>query len=100
MEIRTESRTGPLVPPTADVTTALGRRIDAVKQQWLDQLTRDPSSFGRLEVEIHEEFRRLADEMTASLLAEATASDNRAEPGKKGGLAGPTPHDVPRKSDG
>ncbi len=100
MEIRTESRTGPLVPSTADVTTALGRRLDAVKQQWLDQLARDPGSFGRLEVEIHEEFRRLADEMTASVLAEATASGSRAEPGKKRGPAGPPPHDVPRKSDG
>ena len=100
MEIRTESRTGPLVPTTADVTTALGRRIVAVKQQWLDQLTRDRSSFGRLEVVIHEEFRRLADEMTASVLAEATALDDRAEAGKKGGLAQPTPHDVPRNSDG
>ncbi len=100
MEIRTESRTGRLVPSTADVTTALGRRLNAVKQQWLDQLARDPGGFGRLEVEIHEEFRRLADEMTASVLAEVPASSNRAEPGKKGGLARPTSHDVPRKSGG
>ena len=100
MEIRTDSQTGALVPSTADVSTALGRRLEAVKQQWLEQLARDPSSFGRLEVEIHKEFRRFADEMTASVLAEATASNNRSEPGKKGGLAGPIPHDVPRNSDG
>lgn len=88
MEIHTDSKTGPLVPPTSDVTAALSRQIDAVKQQWLDQLTRDPASFVRLEVEIHDEFRRLADQMTASLLAEAMSSNSPVEPGKKGAPAG------------
>jgi hypothetical protein len=100
MEIHTDSKTGPLVPPTADVTAALSRQIDAVKQRWLDQLTRDPASFVRLEVEIHDEFRRLADQMSASLLAEAISSNSPVEPGKKGAPGGKTPRDVPPRCGG
>ena len=89
MEIRSQSKNGPLVPPLAEIPAQLSRQLDAVKQQWLDQLNRDPASFARLEVEIHDHFRRLADQMTASLLAEATTttSGERAEPEKKGGPA-------------
>ena len=35
MEVHTDSKTGPLVPPAADVTAALSRQIDDVKQRWL-----------------------------------------------------------------
>ena len=84
MEIRNHSKTGPLVPPLAEIPAKLSQQLDAVKQQWLDQLNRDPSSFVRLEVEIHDRFRQFADQMTASLLAEATITEDQAEPGKKG----------------
>ena len=100
MEIRSQSKTGPLVPPLADVSAKLSQQVDAVKQQWLEQLNRDPASFGRLEVEIHDHFRRLADQMTASLLAEATIAEDQAEPGKKGAPTAPTHHDAPRKRGG
>jgi hypothetical protein len=100
MEIRSQSQTGPLVPSLADIPTELSQQLDAVKQQWLDQLNRDPASFARLEVEIHEHFRRLADQMTASLLAEATTSGNRGEPGKKGGQTAATDPDAPRRRGG
>ncbi len=66
----------------------------------LDRLNQDPASFARIEVEIHDRFRRLADQMTASLLAEATIVEDQAEPGKKGAPIEPIPHDVPRRSGG
>jgi hypothetical protein len=100
MEIRSQSKTGPLVPPLAEIPAKLSQQVDAMKQQWLDQLNRDPASFARLEVEIHDHFRRLADQMTASLLAEAMIPDGQAEPGKKGAPRGPIPHDAPRSSGG
>jgi hypothetical protein len=87
MEIRTSSKTGPLVPSLADVTARLGQQTEATKQQWLDRLAKDPASFARIEIEIHDHFRGLADQMTASLLAEVTTSGDRAEPEKKGGAA-------------
>ena len=100
MEIRNHSQKGPLVPALAEISAKLTLQLDAVKQQWLDQLNRDPASFVRLEVEIHDHFRRLADQMTASLLAEATIPGDQAEPGKKGAPLGPIPPDAPRRSGG
>ena len=97
MEIRNQSKTGPVVPPLAELTATLSHQIDAMKQRWLDELNRDPASFARLEVEIHDRFRRLADQMTASLLAEARIPDDQAEPGKKGAPTGPITHDAPRR---
>ena len=87
MEIRTSSKSGPLVPSLADVTTSLSQQTDSTKLQWLDRLAKDPASFAPLELEIHDHFRGLADQMTASLLAEAaTSSDERAQPEKKRGV--------------
>jgi hypothetical protein len=100
MEIRSPSKTGPLVPPLAEFPATVSQQLDAVTQQWLDQLNRDPASFARLEVEIHDHFRRLADQVTASLLAEVTIPRDQAEPGKKGAPIAPTPHDAPRNSGG
>jgi hypothetical protein len=100
MEIRTRSKAGPVVPPVGDLTTKLSQQVDAMKQQWLDQLTRDPASFARVEVEIHDHFRHLADQMTATLLADATAPEEPPESGKKGGPAGPTDRDAPRSRGG
>jgi hypothetical protein len=97
MEIRNESKTGPLVPPLAGIPAQLSQQVDAMKQQWLDQLNRDPANFARLEVEIHDHFRRLADQMTASLLAEATVAQDQAEPGKKGAPRGPIAPDARRR---
>jgi hypothetical protein len=97
MEIRTRSKTGPLVPSLDDITTKLSQQVDAMKPRWLDQLARDPTSFARIEVEIHDHFRCLADQMTASLLAEATTADDPAGPEKKGDHARPTDHDAPRR---
>lgn len=100
MEIRSQSQTGPLVPTLSEIPAKLSQQRDAVKQQWLDQLNRDPAGFVRLEVEIHDHFRRLADQMTASLLAEATIAEDQARPGKKGVPRVPIDHDAPRRRGG
>ena len=100
MEIRNQSQTGPLVPSLAEIPAKLSQQLEAVKQQWLDRLARDPASFARVEVEIHDQFRHLADQMTASLLAKATAPVEPPESGKKGGPAGPTDRDAPRSRGG
>jgi hypothetical protein len=48
MEIRTRSKTGPVVPSVGDITTKLGQQVDAMKRQWLDRLAREPASFARI----------------------------------------------------
>ena len=100
MEIRVQSKTGPVVASLDDITAKLSRQTDSLKQQWRDQLAHDPSSLARLEVEIHDHFRRLADQMTATLLADATTPDDQAGPGKKGAPAAPAGHDALRKRGG
>jgi hypothetical protein len=100
MEIRSQSKTGPVVASLDDITAKLSRQTDSLKQQWRDRLAHDPSSFARLEVEIHDHFRHLADQMTATLLAEATPPVARPEPGEKGAPAVPTDRDAPRRRGG
>ena len=100
MEIRSQSRDGPLVSPLAEISAKVSQQLDAVTPQWLEQLHRDPASGARLEVEIHDHFRRLADQMTASFVAESTIPGGQAEPGREGTPIGPTPHDAPRRSGG
>jgi hypothetical protein len=100
MEIRNQSKTGPVVPSLAEITPTLSHQIDDMKQRLLDRLNHDPSSFAQIEVEIHDRFRRLADQMTACLLAEATISGARAVPEKKGGPVTATDHDAPRRRGG
>jgi len=100
MEIRTRSTTGPRVASLDDIPAKLAQQVDTLKRQWLDQLARDPASFARIEVEIHDQFRHLADQMTASLLAEATTSGNRAGPEEKGDPARPSDRDAPPRRGG
>jgi hypothetical protein len=100
MEIRSQSKTGPVVASPDDITANLGRQTDSLKQQWRDRLAHDPSSFARLEVEIHDHFRHLADQMTASLLADATTPGGQAGPEKKGALAAQTDLGAPRSRGG
>jgi hypothetical protein len=100
MEIRSQSKTGPAVAALDDITAKLSLQTDSLKQQWRDRLAHDPSSFARLEVEIHDHFRHLADQMTATLLAEATAADDQTGPEKKGALAAPADPGALRKRGG
>jgi len=100
MEIRSQSKTGPVVAALDDITAKLSLQTDSLKQKWRDRLAHDPSSFARLEVEIHDHFRHRADQMTASLLADATAPGDQAGPEKTGALAAPADHGAPRKRGG
>ena len=99
MEIRTQSRTGPVVPSLAEIPALLSRQIEDMTQPLLDRLNQDPAGFAQIEVEIHDRFRHLADQLTAGLLAAATVTGDRAEPGKKGRPAA-TRRDAPRRRDG
>jgi len=97
MEIRTQSKTGPVVASLDDITAELSRQTDSLKRQWRDRLAHDPSSFARLEVEIHDHFRHLADQMTATLLADAPPPGAEPDPGEKGAPAAPSDRDAPRR---
>jgi hypothetical protein len=98
MEIRSQSKTGPRVPSPPDLTASLRTQLDALSQQWVRRLAQDPARFADVELEIHDQFRRLADQMTASVLARATEATDQAGPGKKGDPTPPTAADVPPRN--
>ena len=53
----------------------------------LDRLSQDPAISAQIEVEIHDRFRRLGGPMNASLLAEETIAEDRAETESTGDAA-------------
>ena len=67
MQVRLQSKTGPLIPSGDDLFRSLREQTEALQSQWQDRLAHDP-----------------AGQMTASLLAQATTTHDQAEPGKKG----------------
>ena len=72
MEVRSESKTGPQVPSPSQLVDGLATQLRTQQQTWLRQLTEEPSRFADLEVTVHQTFQQLADQLVASLLAQAT----------------------------
>ena len=72
MEVRTESKAGPHVPSPSELVDGLATQLRTQQQTWLRQLTEEPSRFADLEVTVHQTFQQLADQLVASLLAQAT----------------------------
>lgn len=98
MQVRLQSRSGPAIPTGDDLLPSLQAQTETLQQQWCDRLAHDLASLAQLEVEIQDHFRGLADQMTASLLAQATTADDPAEPGKKGAPIPPTAPDEPPRT--
>ena len=91
MQVRLQSNTGPQLPSQDDRFRSFREQTEAAQQQWQKRLAHDAARFAQLEVEVHDHFRRLADLMTASLLAQTTTAQDQAMPGKKGVSSPPTP---------
>lgn len=60
---------GPRALPPAVVAEQTGRVLAEREPEWLARLTTDPAFFGAVELEVHEQGRRLADLYVAGLLA-------------------------------
>jgi hypothetical protein len=93
MQVRLQSKTGPQLPSQDDLFRSFREQTEAAQQQWRERLAHDPAGFAQVEVEVHDHFRRLADLMTASLLAQTTMAQDQAMPGKKGVPSPATPRD-------
>jgi hypothetical protein len=72
MEVRSESQAGPQVPSPSQLVDGLATQLRPQQHSWLRQLTDDPSRFADVEVTVHQTFQQLADQLVASLLAQAT----------------------------
>ena len=83
MRIRSDSPTGPDVPPPDKALQQIHAQLQAQQALWAEQLARDPAALAHLEVHVHQAFGQLADQLVASLLAHAARQQALAEAVKK-----------------
>ena len=83
MEVRIDSQGGPLVPSPTEVVDHLAAQVRSAQPEWLRQLTEQPSRFADLEAAVHQTFQQLADQLVASLLAQATHESPALDVAKK-----------------
>jgi len=83
MDVRTGSKTGPQVPPLPTVLLVIAQQLHTQQPVWLQQLTEHPEHFADLEVQVHQTFQQLADQVIAGLLAQSSQQSPRLEDLKK-----------------
>ena len=83
MEVRTQSKSGPVVSLLPEVVAQVSRELDSRQREWLKQLRDNPGGFAHLEQRVHETFQQLADQVVSGLLAEASARSPALEDLKK-----------------
>lgn len=88
MDVRTESKTGPLVAPLPTVLQTVAEQLRTQQPAWLEQLTAHPERFADLEVQVHQTFQHCADQVVAALLAQASQQSPRLEVLKKSNRPG------------
>ena len=49
MEVRTQSKSGPVVSPLPEVVAQVSRELDSRQREWLKQLRDNPGGFAHLE---------------------------------------------------
>ena len=74
MDVRTTSKSGRQVALPAAVIEQVAWQLRNQQPEWLRQLSDHPECFADLELQVHQHFRTLADQLVASLLAQASAS--------------------------
>ena len=88
MDVRTESKTGPLVTTLPTVLQTVAEQLRTQQPAWLEQLTAHPERFADLEVLVHQTFQHCADQVVAALLAQASQQSSRLEDQKKSNRPG------------
>ena len=74
-----QRREGPAVPSIAEVVEQTAEILQRRSQEWVEELTKDPSRFAEIERDVHAQLRQQADLMTASMLAESTEKPEMVE---------------------
>jgi len=83
MEVRSNSKVGPKVLSPAALVDEVAKQLRSAQPYWLRQLREQPERFAELEGSVHLTFQQLADQLVASLLAEATHESPALEAAKK-----------------
>jgi len=83
MEVRTESKTGRLVAGLPEIVERLAQEINRQQREWSQQLRHDPGRLGDVEMQVHQAFEHLADQVVAGLLADVGQQARLAQDAKK-----------------
>jgi primosomal protein N'' len=83
MEVRTQSKEGSKVANVEQCLKDLQQQLDALQRRVVGKLRNKPQQFAVVEEEIHATMQALADQLTASVLAEATTNSVPLEAAKK-----------------
>jgi hypothetical protein len=70
MQVRTDAQCNSTVAPAASILHEMQKQLRSLQEGWSHQLQEDPSRFGQVEVEVHQTFQQLADQVVAGLLGE------------------------------
>lgn len=83
MHVCTDAQDNSTVPPLASILTEVQKKLGGLKEGWLQQLHKDPSRFGQVEVEVHHAFQQLADQVVSGLLGAVSQQPALEEGWKK-----------------
>lgn len=83
MEVRIDSKEGKPIASPGQLVDNLAEQLRLQQQKWLDQFSADPHRFADLEVAVHHTFQQWADQLVASLLAQATQQSPALQAAKK-----------------
>ena len=83
MEVRKDCKVGSPVLPPAALVDRVATQLRSDHKEWLRQLTAEPSRFAEVEGTVHQAFQQLADQLVASLLAQATQQSPALAAAKK-----------------
>ncbi len=67
MLVRTEAG-GSTVAPLETIIADVEKKLVSLKDSWAERLNQDPSSFAKVEVEVHHTMQQAADQLVAGLL--------------------------------
>ena len=83
MEVRAQGKDGPKAASVNQGLQEIVNKLDVAQQEWVKKLRNEPQQFAEIEKTIHETLQHLADQITASVLADATAESPALEAAKK-----------------
>jgi hypothetical protein len=83
MQVRTAAQDNSTVAPLASILNEMQKELSSLQEGWSLQLQEDPSRFGQVEVEVHQTFQQLADQVVAGLLGEVGQQPSLEEACKK-----------------
>lgn len=83
MDVRTQDKNGRRVSSVAECQAKIAEELGRKQGAWVQELRQRPRQFRQLEEQIHQRFQELADQLVASVLAEATVSSPAVELEKK-----------------